>query len=111
MLEDLEFDDAGSPAIGLVPPGISWEQVHDHIKIAHHHLLVPPDAEGEYTGVYWTGREMALVSDLGSDQEEAIEEFRAAAALAPTEFADQAEQSIAALAQQPSGCLTESFRR
>jgi hypothetical protein len=38
---------------------------------------VPPDAEGEYTGVYWTGREMALVSDLGSDQEEAIEEFRA----------------------------------
>jgi len=73
----LEFDDAGSPAIGLVPPGISWEQVHDHIKIAHHHLLVPPDADGEYTGVYWTGREMALVSDLGSDQEEAIEEFRA----------------------------------
>ena len=77
MLEDLEFDDAGSPAIGLVPSGISWEQVHDHIKIAHHHLLVPPDTDGEYTGVYWTGREMALVSDLGSDQEEAIEEFRA----------------------------------
>ena len=77
MLEDLEFDDAGSPAIGLVPLGTSWEQVHDHIKIAHHRLLVPPDADGEYTGVYWTGREMALVSDLGSDQEEAIEEFRA----------------------------------
>ena len=76
MLKDLEFDDAGSPAIGLVPPGISWEQVHDHIKIAHHHLLVPPDADGMYTGAYWTGREMALVSDLGSDQEEAIEEFR-----------------------------------
>jgi hypothetical protein len=77
VLEDLEFDDAGSPAIGLVPSGISWEQVHNHIKIAHHHLLVPQDTEGEYTGVYWTGREMALVSDLGSDQEEAIEEFRA----------------------------------
>ena len=77
MLEDLEFDDVGSPAIGLVPPGISWQQVHDHIKIAHHHLLVPPDTDGDYTGVYWTGREMALVSDLGSDQEEAIEEFRA----------------------------------
>jgi hypothetical protein len=43
----------------------------------HQDLLVPPDPEGEYTGVYWTGREMALVSDLGSDQEEAIEEFRA----------------------------------
>ena len=77
MLEDLEFDDADAPAIGLVPPGVSWEQVRDHIKIAHHHLLVPPDPDGEYTGVYWTGREMALVSDLGSDQEEAIEEFRA----------------------------------
>ena len=38
---------------------------------------MPPDPDGEYTGVYWTGREMALVSDLGSDQEEAIEEFRA----------------------------------
>jgi hypothetical protein len=60
-----------------VPPGISWEQVYDHIKIAHHHLIVPSDADGDYTGVYWTGREMALVSDLGSDQEEAIEEFRA----------------------------------
>ena len=58
-------------------PASSWQQVHDHIKIAHHHLLVPPDAGGDYTGVYWTGREMALVSDLGSDQEEAIEEFRA----------------------------------
>ena len=33
MLEDLEFDDADAPAIGLVPPGVSWEQVRDHIKI------------------------------------------------------------------------------
>ena len=77
MLENLDIDDSDTPAIGLVPPGVSWAEVRDHIKIAHHHLLVPPDAEGEYTGVYWTGREMALVSDLGSDQEEAIEEFRA----------------------------------
>ena len=46
MLDDLEFDDSDSPAIGLVPPGISWEQVHDHIKIAHHSLLVPPPADG-----------------------------------------------------------------
>ena len=40
MLEDLEFDDGDTPAIGLVPPGVTWEEVHDHIKIAHHHLLV-----------------------------------------------------------------------
>jgi hypothetical protein len=77
VLEDLEFDDAGSPAIGLVPPGVTWQQVHDHIKIAHHHLLIPPADGGDYTGAYWTGTEMALVEDLGPDAEEAVGEFRA----------------------------------
>ena len=77
MLEDLEFDDAGSPAIGLVPPGVSWQEVHDHIKIAHHHLLMPPADGGEYTGAYWTGTKMALAEDLGPDQDDAIDEFRA----------------------------------
>ena len=77
MLEDLEIDDAGSPAIGLVPPGVSWQRVHDHIKIAHHHLLIPPADGGNYTGAYWTGTEMALVEDLGPEEEEAIDEFRA----------------------------------
>ena len=77
MIEDLEVDDAGSPASGLVPPGISWEQVHDHIKIAHHRLLVPPADGGDYVGAYWTGTEMAVVEDLGPDQDEAIDEFRA----------------------------------
>jgi protocatechuate 3,4-dioxygenase beta subunit len=77
MLDDLEFDDSESPAIGLVPPGVSWQQVHDHIKIAHHHLLVPPDGDGDYTGAYWTGTRMALVEDLGPDAEEAADEFRA----------------------------------
>ena len=76
MLEDLEFDDAGAPAIGLVPPGVSWQQVRDHIKIAHHHLLIPPADGGDYTGAYWTGTKMALVEDLGPDQDEAIDEFR-----------------------------------
>jgi len=76
MLEDLEFDDAGSPAIGLVPPGVSWQEVHDHIKIAHHHLLIPSADSGDYTGAYWTGTKMALVEDLGPDQDEAIDEFR-----------------------------------
>ena len=75
MLKDLDFDDSDSPAIGLVPPGVSWTEVRDHIKIAHHHLLVL-DGSG-YTGAYWTGTDMALVTDLGPDQEEAIEEFRA----------------------------------
>jgi hypothetical protein len=77
VLEDLEFDDVGSPAIGLVPPGVSWQQVHDHIKIAHHHLLIPPADDEDYTGAYWTGTKMALVEDLGPDQDEAIDEFRA----------------------------------
>jgi hypothetical protein len=75
MLENLEIDDSDSPAISLVPPGVSWDEVRDHIKIAHNHLLVLDG--GDYVGAYWTGTEMALVSELGSDQEEAIEEFRA----------------------------------
>ena len=77
MLEDLEIDDSGSPAIGLVPPGVSWEQVRDHIKIAHHHLLVPAADGGEYSGAYWTSTDMAVVEDLGPDQDQAIDEFRA----------------------------------
>jgi len=77
VLEDLEFDDAGAPAIGLVPPGVSWQQVRDHIKIAHHHLLIPPADGGDYTGAYWTGSKMALVEDLGPDQDDALDEFRA----------------------------------
>ncbi|HEV3095899.1 MAG TPA: hypothetical protein VG104_02025 [Candidatus Dormibacteraeota bacterium] len=78
MLEDLEFDDSDSPAIGLVPPGVSREEVRDHIKIAHHHLLIPPAGGGdEYSGAYWTGTSMAVVEDLGPDQDQAIDEFRA----------------------------------
>ncbi len=76
MFEDLEFDDSDSPAIGLVPPGVSWEQVRDHIKIAHHHLLVPSAGGADYAGAYWTGTDMVVVDDLGSDQEQAIDEFR-----------------------------------
>ena len=74
MLENLDIDDSDSPAITLVPPGVSWPEVRDHIKIAHNHMLVL-DEDG-YTGAYWTGTAMALVSDLGPDQDEAIQEFR-----------------------------------
>lgn len=78
MLDDLEFDDADSPAIGLVPPGTSWEEVRDHIKIAHHSLLIPPPAEGtQFAGAYWTGTDMVVIHDLGPDQDQAIDEFRA----------------------------------
>jgi hypothetical protein len=77
MLDDLEFDDSESPAIGLVPPGVSWQQVHDHIKIAHHSLVVPPAGGGQYAGAYWTATEMVIIDDLGPDQDQAIEEFRA----------------------------------
>jgi len=78
VLEDLEFDDSDSPAIGLVPPGVSWEQVRDHIKIAHHSLPVPPPANGgQFAGAYWTGTNMVVIDDLGSDQDQAVDEFRA----------------------------------
>ena len=68
---------ADSPAIGLVPPGVSWDEVRDHIKIAHPHLLVPSADGDDYAGAYWTGTDMAVVEDLGPDPEEAIDEFRA----------------------------------
>jgi len=77
VLEDLDIDDSGSPAIGLVPPGVTWQQVRDHIKIAHHALLVPSADGAGYAGAYWTGGDMAVVEDLGPDQEDAIDEFRA----------------------------------
>lgn len=76
MLDDLACDDTESPAIGIVPPGTSWEQVADHIKIAHSPLLLPPDAGGEFAGAYWTGTAMVVAADLGTDLDEAVAEFR-----------------------------------
>ena len=78
MLDDLEFDDSDAPAIGLVPPGVSWAQVRDHIQLAHHSLLAPPPADGgEFAGAYWTGTDMVVLDDLGPDQDQAIDDFRA----------------------------------
>jgi len=77
LLNDLEYDDLESPAIGLVPGVVGWDEVQDHIKIAHSPLLVLLAGAAEYTGVYWTGTEAVRVPDLGADLEEAIDEFRA----------------------------------
>ena len=77
MLDDLEYEDSESPAIGLVRTGVPWEDVQDHIKIAHHPLLVLPEGSTQYAGAYWTGTDMVVVGDLGSDQDQAIDEFRA----------------------------------
>jgi len=55
VLDDLECDDSEPPAIGLVRAGVSWEDVQDHIKIAHNPLLVLPEGSDQYAGVYWTG--------------------------------------------------------
>ena len=77
MLDDLEYDDLESPAIGLVPGVVGWDEVQDHIKIAHSPLLVLPAGDAEYAGVYWTGTQAVQVRDLGTDLEEAIDEFRA----------------------------------
>jgi hypothetical protein len=76
MLDDLAYDDSDAPAIGLVPAGVSWDEIRDHIKIAHSPLLTGPGSDGQYVGAYWSGTEMLLASDLGDDQEEAIAEFR-----------------------------------
>ena len=76
MLDDLEYDDSEPPAIALVPAGVPWEDIQDHIKIAHHPVVVLPEGGTEYAGAYWTGTAMAVIEDLGSDQDQAIDEFR-----------------------------------
>jgi hypothetical protein len=76
MLDDLVYDDSEPPTIGLVPPGVSMDEVQDHIKIAHSPLLVGPGADGQYAGAYWAGIELVVVGDLGSDQEQALSDFR-----------------------------------
>ncbi len=76
MLDDLAYDDSEPPPIGLVPPGVSWDDVQDHIKIVHSPLLVGPDSGGQYAGAYWAGTELVVAGDLGPDQEQALSEFR-----------------------------------
>jgi hypothetical protein len=79
VLYNLEIDDSDSPAIALVPPGVSWEEVRDHIKIAHHPMLVPPPADGDqFAGAYWTGTDMVVIDALGLDLDQAVDDFRAA---------------------------------
>ena len=76
MLDGLACDDSEAPTIGLVPEGVSRDDVQDHIKIAHSPLLVGPDGSGQYSGAYWASTEMVKVDELGSDQDQALEEFR-----------------------------------
>jgi hypothetical protein len=76
VLDDLEYDDSESPAIGLVPAGVLWQDVQDHIKIAHSPLLVVQSGSAQYVGVYWTGTEAVVTEDLDSDHEQAISDFR-----------------------------------
>jgi hypothetical protein len=76
VLDDLEYHDSESPAIGLVPAGVSWEDVEDHIKIVHSPLLVWLADSGQYVGAYWAGTEIVVAEDLGSDQDDAVSEFR-----------------------------------
>ena len=76
MLDGLSYDDSEPPSVGLVPAGTPWDEVYDHIKIAHNFLLVETEPDGEYAGAYWTGSEMIVLDDLGPDQDEALDEFR-----------------------------------
>jgi hypothetical protein len=76
VLDDLDYDDSEPPTIGLVRAGLSWDDVRDHIKIAHNPLLVLPEGSAQYAGAYWTGTTMVVTGDLGSDYEQAINEFR-----------------------------------
>lgn len=74
MISDLDYDDTESPAIAIVPDGVSWDEVRDHIKIQHAPLLVR-DGD-QYAGAWWTGTSLAVEAGLGDDLDAAIEEFR-----------------------------------
>jgi hypothetical protein len=76
MLDGITSDDSEAPTIGLVPVGVTWEDVQNHIKIVHAPLLVPLGDGGQYRGVYWDSTMLAATDDLGSDQEQALGEFR-----------------------------------
>jgi hypothetical protein len=76
VLEDLAYDDGESPTIGLVPAGVPWEEVQNHIKIVHSPLLATRDDSGQYVGAHWAGTRLVIAEDLGSDQDQAIREFR-----------------------------------
>jgi hypothetical protein len=76
VLENLEVDDSEPPAIGLAGAGVGWDEVADHLKIAHNPVLVGPDGDGGYAGAYWTGTQMEVAGDLGPDRDEALDEFR-----------------------------------
>ena len=77
MLHELDYDDSESPSIGLVPSGVTWDDVYDHIKIAHHPLLVTLDGGAGHAGAYWDGTKMIVEEDLDPGQDEAVAEFRA----------------------------------
>lgn len=76
VLHELDYDDSDSPSIGLVPSGVTWDDVYDHIKIAHHPLLVVLEDGADHAGAYWDGTKMIVAEDLGPDQDEAVAEFR-----------------------------------
>lgn len=67
---------ASRPRSASSRPGASWADVHDHIKIAHNFLLVQPADGGEYAGAYWTGTDMVVLDELGTDPDEALDKFR-----------------------------------
>ncbi len=58
-------EDSEAPAIGLARAAVPWDDVQDHIKIAHHPILVLPEGSTQYAGAYWTGTQMAVTGDLG----------------------------------------------
>jgi hypothetical protein len=77
VIDDLDIDDSDSPAIGLVPPGVSRDDVRDHVKIGHGPVLVPGADGGDCSGAYWAGTEVVVADGLSPDLDEAVSEFRA----------------------------------
>jgi hypothetical protein len=76
VLDDLDYDDSDAPAIAIAPAGATWQDVQDHVKIAHMPLVVEVADGGGYAGAYWASTRMVVVDDLGPDLQDAVAEFR-----------------------------------
>jgi hypothetical protein len=76
VLEELDVDDSAAPAIAIAPAGASWDEVADHVKIMRNPVLVGPGGGGEYAGAYWSGNRLMMAESLGTDQDDALADFR-----------------------------------
>jgi hypothetical protein len=79
LISNITVDATEPPEIDLLQAPLPWEQVQNHVGIAHRPVLAPQPDSDQYKGVYWNNqtRSVEVTGDLGSDQGQAAGGFRA----------------------------------